>query len=363
MRFLRALSLLLPSAGLCIAGYLYVNKLFGLDASCVGGSGCSEVAMWVDKHMAGFPVALLGILGYMVLLVIGFKGLKDREEAAALGFKVSAIGVVISALLMALAFFVIKATCWWCIGSALAMLATFGTYALIKVNTSTEKSDGLDRIIGAFGVIVFVLAMLWSGFEAFNKLPPPAKGTIDDYVPANPKMYGNKDAPITIVEFFSFSCAHCRESYPHVKSLIDASNGQARLVMVHFPFLNREDHAMAAPAAAASEMAHEKGKFFEFADEIYKIDTKALNPDHIAEAAAKVGLDPEAVRKRMQNDKDPAIERITSDLKISSELGIQITPTYLVGRKGTRVDVLLNKTFIPTLTGVRYGLPKPSDME
>lgn len=369
MVWLRRLSVLLPCVGLFVAGYLSIYHLLDLDASCGPQHGCSAVSTWVDQNLGGFPIAYLGLAGYILLILVGIMGIVQKKVQVKTGLMLSGIGTLASAALMVISFFVIKATCWWCVGSALTMLATFGVYLTLKMATSdgnTEwKSDGTDFGLTAFGILGALLGLTYITMEqALPLLPPHAPGDINDYISKSPKAYGKPDAPIAIVEFFSFTCPHCRESFAPMKDLVDASNGKARLVMLHFPFIGREDHAMSAPAAAVSEMAHEKGKFFEYANKIFSYDTKALDIPKIIDAGVSVGLDEATIKKRLSDSGDVIFLRVTDDLNVASKLGVELTPTYLVGRPGTgKVDVLTMRKVIPTVTGVRYGLPKPDSME
>lgn len=362
MDWIKRLTAFLPFVGVAIAGYLSVAKMMGLDVACLESGGCSEVALWVDKNLGGFPIAYVGVAGYLILAIIALVGMVTKKDQTKTGLMISGAGTLASLVLMVISFGVIKATCWWCVGSAITMTAIFGCYfALSKSNAEPKTSFGDYGVFG-IGLILSIVGIMSSITYFTKKLPQVAPGTIENYIPANAKMYGKPDAPITIVEFFDFTCPYCKQSFPHFKDMIDRSNGQAKIVFHQFPFVGKEGHEMAAPAAVIGEMAHEKGKFVEYAEIVFDMDKSIMTFDRLVEAAAKVGLDAKEVRKRAANDKDSAYVALDKDLKQAHELGIQITPTYFVGRKGTRVDLLLFNNVIDVLTGVRYGLPKPTGL-
>ncbi len=75
------------------------------------------------------PVALIGLLGYVALLVLSFMGLQPaRRRSRGIGMLLLAgatVGVVFSAWLTYLEAFVIHAWCQWCVTSAILMTLIF----------------------------------------------------------------------------------------------------------------------------------------------------------------------------------------------------------------------------------------------
>lgn len=362
MDWIKRLTLFLPFVGLAIAGYLSIAKMTGLDAAC-GSAGCSTVALWVEQNMGGFPIAYIGVFGYLVLIILGLFGLITKKVPVKPGLIISGFGAATSLVLMILSFAVIKATCPWCIGSAVTMCLIFAAYMILNRGAETSSPGGIDYGIFGVGFVGAILAMMGSINSFKDKIPDNVLGPIENYFGPNPKIYGDPKAEIAIVEFFDFTCPYCKQSFPHFKEMIDKSNGRAMLVMRQFPFVGKEGHEMAAPAAVIGEMCHEKGKFMEYAELVLAMDKSIVTFDKLVECAQKVGLDPEQVRKRANDAKDSAYQLLDVDLKAAHGLGVQITPTYLVGKKGgARVDILLFNNVIDFLTGVRYGLPRPAGL-
>lgn len=91
--------------------------------------------------------------------------------------------------------------------------------------------------------------------------PPPSK---DDHV------YGNRSAPIALIEYSDFECPYCKRFHDSVKQLVDGSNGQVSWIYRHFPL---EGHNPGAEKQAeASECAAELGgndTFWRFTDAIF----------------------------------------------------------------------------------------------
>ncbi len=108
---------LLCLIGLGIAGYLTYVHYAGIQPVCTTG-GCEKVQASTYAELAGVPVALLGLLGYLGIGgSLWFRGDLGRTATAALAI----IGFGFSAYLTYLELFVIDAICQWCVASAVLM--------------------------------------------------------------------------------------------------------------------------------------------------------------------------------------------------------------------------------------------------
>lgn len=115
------LLLALTLAGVAVAGYLTWVHYAGLEPICAGsGGGCERVQSSSYAELAGVPVAVLGLAGYVAIL----GSLLVRGEAARLATAaLSLAGMGFSAYLTYLELFVIDAICQWCVASAALMTA------------------------------------------------------------------------------------------------------------------------------------------------------------------------------------------------------------------------------------------------
>lgn len=111
---------ILSLLGIAIAGYLTYVKYAHLDPICLSSGGCEVVQSSRYATFAGMPVPVLGLVGYvMILLSLLIPGDIGRGVTALLA--VSGFGF--SAYLTWLELARIKAICQWCIGSATVMTA------------------------------------------------------------------------------------------------------------------------------------------------------------------------------------------------------------------------------------------------
>ena len=122
----RRVSVAVALAGLGIAGYLTVVHYAGAEPVCAIAHGCTTVQKSAYSNLAGVPVALLGLLGYLAIL-----GLlaRDGEAARTLTAVLAFAGFGLSAWLTWIEVGELHAICIWCVGSALCMTALAGLSA------------------------------------------------------------------------------------------------------------------------------------------------------------------------------------------------------------------------------------------
>ncbi|MGQ0741465.1 MAG: DsbA family protein [Alphaproteobacteria bacterium] len=109
-------------------------------------------------------------------------------------------------------------------------------------------------------VLVVVVAYVVMGDSSG---PAGSSGTVSVEIRPTDRVRGNPNAPITIVEYASFTCSHCakfeREVMPHlVREYVDT--GKARLVYRDFPLDG------AARLASALALCVPEDKYYSFVD-------------------------------------------------------------------------------------------------
>jgi uncharacterized membrane protein len=119
----------LSLAGFFLALYLYLYKIGVIGTLACGTGGCETVQTSSWSRFLGVEVALYGVIGYVLLLVLALIGVQSGEErrhwSDALLLAAAAAGVAFSAYLTSLELFVIHAICRWCVGSAVIITAIF----------------------------------------------------------------------------------------------------------------------------------------------------------------------------------------------------------------------------------------------
>jgi uncharacterized membrane protein len=114
--------------GLGVAGYLAYVEMTQVEAVCGPVGDCNAVQQSEYARLFGiFPIGILGVVGYVLILLAWAVGRYGSQRTAAYGslalLGMSVFGLLFSIYLTFLEPFVIGATCAWCLTSALIMTA------------------------------------------------------------------------------------------------------------------------------------------------------------------------------------------------------------------------------------------------
>jgi len=144
---------------------------------------------------------------------------------------------------------------------------------------------------------------------------------------SNSPVGGNPNGNVTVVEFFDYRCGFCKRVHPTIGELLK-SDANVRLVYKEFPILGPESVVAARAALAAFKL--NPAKYAAYHDALMTVRGN-LTPEKVFAIAADAGLDPKAIAKRME---EPDIARIiAANLALAEELGINGTPSFVIGNK------------------------------
>jgi uncharacterized membrane protein len=147
-RVLRTIAGVLALAGIGVATYITVVEAGGGAPQCLaGGHGCETVASSSYSHIAGVNVAVLGIIGYVILLLCT---LAAGDVARIAGLATALVGFGFSAYLTYLELFVIDAICQWCVASAVLMTLSLAV-AATRAFAYTGRELGAPEIQSSHG--------------------------------------------------------------------------------------------------------------------------------------------------------------------------------------------------------------------
>jgi len=193
------------------------------------------------------------------------------------------------------------------------------------------KKQMLVPFAGALLLIVFAIAVLIYNEQKTKELSETATKNasllIRDYSPT----IGNKNAKVTIVEFFDPACGTCKAFHPFVKRLMSANPGRIKLVMRYTPFHKGSDYVV-----KLLETARLQNKFWETLEATYESQSAWAShtnpqPERLWMLLGGVGLDLKKAREDMQS---PAIaKRIQQDMADAQQLEVTKTPGFFVNGK------------------------------
>lgn len=139
MKNFRIVAIITAIIGLGVSSYLTWAKLTHQNVVCINNlSDCNIVNSSSYSEWQGIPVALIGMIGYFLIIVL-FTVYKDNNTITRyiplLLFGITLFGIVYSLYLTYLELFVIHALCQWCLVSALAMIVLFVLSAIFLGKT------------------------------------------------------------------------------------------------------------------------------------------------------------------------------------------------------------------------------------
>jgi uncharacterized membrane protein len=105
--------------GLGVAIYLTYIHYAGIKPVCTAGTSCLRVQSSAWSKLAGVPVALMGLIGYVAILASLV--VPDREQTRQATLVLALIGFGFSGYLTYRELFSIHAICEWCASSAVIL--------------------------------------------------------------------------------------------------------------------------------------------------------------------------------------------------------------------------------------------------
>jgi NhaA family Na+:H+ antiporter len=145
--------------------------------------------------------------------------------------------------------------------------------------------------------------------------------------PQRDHTLGPDDAPISLVEYGSYACPHCRAVHQRIADLRDEFGDRLLYCFRHRPLPGSE---LAVRAAELTERAAERGKFWKAHVKLMTRSAELRERD-LAEVAFELDLPPPSKAASSR-----AAKRIKADVASAMESGVAISPTFFIN--GRRYD-------------------------
>lgn len=178
------------------------------------------------------------------------------------------------------------------------------------------------------GSVFAVILILWGTFTLFTQPSAPVKQadlkvTPEDYV------RGEKNAPVTIIEYSDFQCPACGAYAPMMLDLLSKNPKTVRIVYRHFPL---DQHVHAREASYAAEAAGLQGKFFEYHDTLFENQKDWEGEKNVTKLfrtyAQELKLD---LKKFDADNASASIKDLVENSHASAlNFGVDSTPTFFV---------------------------------
>jgi protein-disulfide isomerase len=184
-------------------------------------------------------------------------------------------------------------------------------------------------------VLVFILALFGAGVYAYNsyKQNEMAKELDSLLIREHSYISGDKNAKVTIVEFFDPMCAACVKISPVVAKLPEKYHGQIRIVYRALAYHKDSDIVLSLLEAAKNQ-----GKFEETmaAFNTYFRSWYANEQLNIYAAwgiLEQVGIDTKIARVFLDENQNLINEQLEQNKEDALKLNITGTPTFFINQK------------------------------
>lgn len=152
-------------------------------------------------------------------------------------------------------------------------------------------------------------------------------GSPDQHICPQPEsddpVIGDEYAPLTIIEFACYTCAHTHHAEPIIKELLEEYDGK---VNIQIKTVVIPDHILSYDSALAANCAQEQKRYAEFHEAVFA--QESMNSDKLKEIAENIGLNMTQYTECMDTEKYK--EEIESDTRQAINAGVEGTPTFVI---------------------------------
>jgi len=153
-------------------------------------------------------------------------------------------------------------------------------------------------------------------------------------------VYGSTAARFTLVEMTDTECPYCKQHFPILKGLIDASGGNINAALMHVPAISEASRQQALAIECAGEQGGSETAW-KYTQLVF--DSTAGHGQGVATSlsslAGKLNLDRERFTACM--DSVPVVDRVMADMQKAIDLDIKQTPSTMVIDNVTGNSVVL----------------------
>lgn len=324
------------------------------------------------------PTAWWGLVYYVVTILMAIFCLfskKDPRATMTAAWIMALESVVVSAYLAYITISVLGVVCIECVGMYIVNLALVvllylaignpvsGIFRFARdyVRTVFGKTSNLGFKPRAFAHFIVITLMFLVGWTAFAAVKANSKSAGKSAVPIdnisaeeklkafymqslyaiepdpNWPVWGNPNAPVTIIEFSEFQCPFCKNAAFNLRPYLQQFKKDVRFYFVNYPLdqscndeVTHPIHQFACMAASAAVCAKERGDFWGYHDELFRNQQK-LGPDTFISIAKKHGWDEKEFQACM--DSPGTLALVKADIRNGAKAYVEGTPTVIVNNR------------------------------
>lgn len=147
-------------------------------------------------------------------------------------------------------------------------------------------------------------------------------------------ILGTPDARVTVLAFSDFQCPYCQLAALQVKKILSEYRDNIKLYFIHYPLdpsinsnISSKGHLYAGLAARASMYAYDRGKFWEFHDDLFELQP-TLSKETVFSLTNKYGWNRDQFEIAIESP--IIINRVKKHIQWGQEIGIKVTPSLFI---------------------------------
>jgi len=305
---------------------------------------CESVAFSSYAVAAGLPVALWGLIGYLVMGGLSIWGLHRYQGTTVWPFGIlfwlSLFASLISVMLFSVSTQLVRSLCIICIATygVNFSLLTVASVELkrLKLGPLSALRDEIRQLPGRrVGVLLYIVAVVAALGTLYLAIPSywhteitqGPGGLLTGRSGEGTHWIGARKPVIEITEFSDYQCPFCLRGHLAARRLVYQHPDRIRLVHRHYPL---RQHAESFEYSKMAICAGEQLKFWEANDFLFTYGRRTP-PVTRQEIAAALGIDLGQMEACLE--KAATREAVLEDLAAGRSFNIQGTPTFVIDGK------------------------------
>jgi uncharacterized membrane protein/protein-disulfide isomerase len=352
-----------------------------------GTVSCTQAYLSRFGSFRGVPVALFGVLWFVVATLLSVTGMTARdtvrEDVPGYLFVMSTLALAAVLYLGYASFVLLKTVCLLCLTTYAAVIGLFlvsGAATTFPMTTLPRRAARDLRVLVsnplAIGIVVLFFAgaastlaffpregALVSGTAPTPEVTQDQRGELERFMataPRVPLVVPREGAKVLIVKFNDFQCPACGQTYLQYKPILakyEASNpGAVKMVLKDYPLqrdcndaIQQTLHPAACDAAVAVRLARPRNKGEAMEEWLYT-HQPAMTPQSVRQAAKDIGGVTD-----FEDKYGSTIASVKSDIALGKQLGIRATPTFFIN--GVKFDSAIMPQYFDA--AIAYELQHP----
>jgi uncharacterized membrane protein/protein-disulfide isomerase len=352
-----------------------------------GTVSCTQAYMSRFGSFRGVPVALFGVLWFVVATLLSVTGMTARdtvrEDVPGYLFVLSTLALAAVLYLGYASFVLLKTVCVLCLTTYAAVIGLFlvsGAATSFPMTTLPRRAARDLRVLVSNPLAIGIVVLFFAGAASTLAFFPREGGLVSGAAPTPevtqdqrselerfmataprvPLVVPREGAKVLIVKFNDFQCPACGQTYLQYKPILakyEASNpGAVKMVLKDYP-LNRDCndamqqtlHPAACDAAVAVRLARMRNKGEAMEEWLYT-HQPAMTPASVRQTAKDL-----AGVTDFEEKYSATIASVKSDIALGKQLGIRATPTFFIN--GVKFDSAIMPQYFDA--AIAYELQHP----